>query len=145
MPKYARQLYISIVLPRILYTADVWCVTTQGRHAGAGAGTLGPAKAIKQITSIQRAGALAITGGLRTLATDALNAHTYLLLAALTVRKWCHLVMTRMAMLLEGHPLYKPIKRKRTGRTKRHKGPIHYLTKWFKMNVNKIEKILAVA
>jgi hypothetical protein len=25
-PKYARRLYISVALPRILYAADVWCV-----------------------------------------------------------------------------------------------------------------------
>jgi hypothetical protein len=144
-PKYTRHLYISVALPRILYAADVWCVTTQGRGAGAGAGMLGPAKAIKQLTSIQRAGALAITGGLRTTATDALNAHANLLPAALTVRKWCHLAMTRMATLPEGHPLYKPIKRKSTGKTKRHKSPIHYLARWFKMDVNKVEKIPAAA
>ena len=144
-PKYARRLYISVALPRILYAADVWCVSTQGKGIRARAGTLGPAKAIKQIASIQRAGALAITGGLRTTATDALNAHAHLLPAALIVRKWCHLAMTRMATLPEGHPLYKPVKRKRTGRTKRHKGPIHYLARWFETDVNKVEKIPAAA
>jgi hypothetical protein len=27
-PKYARRLYISVAIPRILYAADVWCVTS---------------------------------------------------------------------------------------------------------------------
>jgi hypothetical protein len=34
--------------------------------------------------------ALAIMGGLRTLATDLLNTYAHLLLTALIIRKWCH-------------------------------------------------------
>jgi ribonuclease HI len=142
-PKYARRLYISAALPRMLYAADVWCVATQGK--GAGTSNLCLAKAIKQLTSIQRAGALAITGRLRTSPTDALDAHAHLLPARLTVRKWCHATLTRMATLLMEHPLHKPIKRKRTGKTKRHKGPIHHLAKWFEIDASKIEKIPAAA
>ena len=37
-PKYARQLYISITLPRALYAVDLWCIPTQsvieGNHPG---------------------------------------------------------------------------------------------------------------
>jgi hypothetical protein len=40
-----------------------------------------------QIATIQRVGTLAIIGGLRTIATDTLNAHVHLLPAMLTVRK----------------------------------------------------------
>ena len=72
----------------MLYTLDIWCIPTHGEPAGAC--TVGSAKAIEQITTIQRVGALAITGGLSTSPTDMLDTHTHLLPAALTVNKWCH-------------------------------------------------------
>src|SRR6266705_3233558 len=67
--KYAKHLYISVALPRVLYAADVWCTPTSGEHPGPKA--VGSAKVTKQIASIQRAGALAITGGLRSSPTEA--------------------------------------------------------------------------
>jgi len=101
---------------------------------------MGPAKTTSQMVSIQRAGALAITGGLRTSPTDALNVHTHLLPVSMLVNKWCHGALTRMAALPEEHPLYKIMKSRRLGKTKRHKGPLHHLTKWFKININTVEK-----
>jgi ribonuclease HI len=92
------------------------------------------------MASIQRAGTLAIMGGLRTLPTDALNVHVHMLPVAMLVNKWCHGAMTRMAALPEEHPLYKIMKSRRTGRTKRHKGLLHHLAKWFKFDVNAVEK-----
>jgi hypothetical protein len=87
-PKYARRLYISMALPHILYAVDVWCLSERG--AWTRVSRIGPAKALNQIITIQRAGVLAIIGSLRTSATDTLNAHAHLLPAELTVRKWCH-------------------------------------------------------
>ena len=84
---------------------DVWCIAICNKRARAS--KLGLAKALDQIAMIQRAGVLAITGGLRTSATDSLNAHAHLLLAALLVRKWCHHALTRMATLPKEHPLHK--------------------------------------
>jgi len=138
-PNYARRLYISVALPRILYAADVWCVVTRGEKVGAN--RLGPAKALDQIDTIQRAGALAITGGLRTSATDTLNAHANLLPSALTVSKWCHRAIIRLAALPKEHPLYKHVNCRTEGRIKRHKGPLNHLLKWFKPDVNALEKI----
>jgi ribonuclease HI len=46
-----------------------------------------------------------------------------------------------MATLPKEHPLHKFIKQRRTGKVKRHKGPLHHLTKWFKVDANAIEKI----
>ena len=142
-PKYARQLYLGVALPRILYAADVWCVADRGERTRTS--KIGPVKALDQVTTIQRAGALAITGGLRSSATDSLNAHAHLLPAALMVRKWCHRALTRMAALPKDHPLYKHINHRRTGKIKKHKGPLHHLLRWFKPNVSAIEKIPATA
>ena len=43
-PNYARRLYISVALPRILYAADVWCVTTHGARTRTS--KVGPAKVL---------------------------------------------------------------------------------------------------
>ena len=137
-PKYARRLYISVALPRILYAADVWCVAARGERTEKS--TLGPAKTTSQMASIQRAGTLAITGGLRTSPSDALDVHAHMLPVAMLVNKWCHGAQTRMAALPEEHPLFKIMKSRRTGRTKKHKGSLHHLAKWFKIDVNAIEK-----
>lgn len=138
-PKHARRLYISVAIPRILYAADVWCVPSRSERSRAS--RYGPAKALDQITTIQRAGAIAITGGLRTSATDALNAHAHLLPAELLVSKWCHRALTRMATLPKDHPLHALLKHRRTRKTKKHRSPIHHLLRWFKLDVKAIEKI----
>ena len=106
-PKYARRLFISIALPQILYTADVWCLAERGERSRTS--KIGPTKALDSIVTIQRASALAITGGLRMSATDSLNTHAHLLPTMLTVRKWCHHALTRIAMLPKEHPLHKII------------------------------------
>jgi hypothetical protein len=107
--------------------ADVWCLAEWGARTRAS--RIGPVKALDQIITIQRASVLAITGGLRTSAMDSLNAHAYLLPAELTVRKWCHQALTRIATLPKEHLLYKIIKSCRTSKVKRHKGPLHHLVR----------------
>ena len=138
-PNYAKRLYTSVALPRVLYTVDIWCTPTNSKHVGPK--TVGSAKAIKQITSVQRAGALAITGGLRTSATDALNASTFLLPAPLLIRKWCFRVFVRMATLPKDHLLYKPVNWKRTCTTKKHRGPLQNLANTLGTDTKAMEKI----
>jgi len=53
-PNYAKQLFTSMALPRVLYVVDIWCTPTYGKHSGPK--MVGSTKAIKQITSIQRVG-----------------------------------------------------------------------------------------
>ena len=80
-------------------------------------------------------------GGLRTSPTDALDTHAHLLPAVLTVDKWCHQALVRMAMLPYEHPLNKVIKQKNIGKIKKHKGLIHQLTKWYKLDIRAIKKL----
>jgi ribonuclease HI len=102
--------------------------------------TMGLAKTTSQMVSIQRAGALAITGGLRMLLIDMLNVYMHLLPVSMLVNKWCHGALMRMAALPEEYLLYKIMKSRRLSKTKRHKGPLHHLTKWFKIDINAMEK-----
>jgi len=141
-PKYAKRLYTSVALPRVLYAVDVWCTPVNVEFAGPK--TVGSAEATKKITSTQRAGALAISGGLRTSPTDALNASTFLLPAQLTIKKWCIRAYVRMATLPTEHPLFKVVNWKRTRATKRHRGPLNTLANLSSTDTRRIEKIPTV-
>jgi hypothetical protein len=121
---------------------DIWCTPSDSPPVGPKA--VGSAKVTKQITSVQRARALAITGGLWTSPTDALDACTFLLPALLVICKWCHRAFIRMAMLPPDHLLFKPVNWKRTCTTKRHHGPLQNLSRIYKMEVTNYKKILSV-
>jgi len=138
-PKYMRKLYIGVVLPRILYVVDLWCTPSCNKHAGSK--SKGPIKVMKQITTIQRGGALAMTGALQTLPTDYLDACTYLLPTTSIISKWCLRAMTHMAMLLPEHLLYKTIMHKGTQNIKQHCAPINNLLASTDMDMKRFEKI----
>src|SRR5258708_3793283 len=103
MPKYARKLYIGVALPKMLYRAEVWCIPLSNKKPGQR--KEGSVKVIEQLTRTQRAGALAITGGLHTSPTDTLDTLTYLLPFNLIIEKWCYRVAMCLALLPDRHPL----------------------------------------
>ena len=70
----------------------------------------GSVNTIKKLATVQRTGALAGTGGLRTSPTNALDAHATLLLMELRVKKLCFNAMTRLATLPSQHPLHAIVK-----------------------------------
>src|SRR6266850_4038723 len=115
-PKYTRCLFISVALPRIQYAVDLWCTPVDKTHARPKG--RGLAKVTKQITIIQRAAALAITGGLKTSLNDTLNFCAFLPPTALTINKWCFRAYIRMLMLLKEHPLHRIVTRKNNYNTK---------------------------
>jgi len=140
-PGGARKLYISVAIPRILYAIDVWCplpCSTAVRLRGA-------AKIVKQLTTVQTVGALAVTGGLRTLASDALNAEAFLLPMPHLIDKWRHRATVRLAMLPPEHALFKAVNRKLAGVVKRHRSPINTLLATYGCDSRKIEKLPAIS
>ena len=141
-PKCAKKLYTGVALPRILYGIDVWCTPLHGRHARGN--RKGSVKAIKKLTSLQRLGALAITGGLRTTPTDTLDAHAALLPMDSRVEKVCFNAISRMVTLPAEHPLNALVKKSAKGRVKRHRSPLHTLTAIFGLDPPSFEKIPAV-
>jgi hypothetical protein len=106
-PKYARRLFISVTLPRILYGADIWCHPLYGKHKDPR--IWGSTKATKHLATTQCVGAVAIMGSLRTSPTDMLNAIAFLLPAELSIVKFCRNAFTRMATLPKDHPLHRPV------------------------------------
>ena len=141
-PKCAKKLYSRVALPHILYGIDVWCTPLHGRHARGN--RKGSVKAIKKLTSIQRLRTLAITGGLHTTPTDALNAHAALLPMISRVEKTCFNAISRMVTFPTEHPLNSLVKRSAKGQVKRHRSPLHTLTAIFGLDPPLFEKIPAV-
>jgi hypothetical protein len=72
-----RQLYISVIIPKIQYAADVW-ITPLDRKSNAKK-TAGSVSAIRRLSSVQRIATLAITGAMRSTATNVLEAHANIL------------------------------------------------------------------
>jgi hypothetical protein len=138
-PKGARKLYMSMALPQILYSIDIWCPPLH-RKTDRG-GNKGSVSFIKKLSSIQQAGALAITGGFRTSPSDSLDTHTALLPIDLRIEKTCHNTFTRMATLPCKHPLHKLIKRSAKRYVKRHQSPLHTLAGIFGIDPSKVETI----
>jgi len=98
-------------------------------------------KVIKQLMSIQRSGAIAITGALRTFPMDTLDICSFLLPAILTVEKWCHRAAVRLASVPPKHPLYKPVKLNKGRYIKQHKTPLLLLLNHTVFDPKRMEKI----
>ena len=141
-PKSARKLYVSMALSRILYGIDIWCTPIHSKNMRGS--RKGAVNLIKKLTTTQRAGALAITGGFRMTPTDTLDAHAALLPMEQHVQKACYTAITHMAMLPAHHPLLKMIKQSAKSQVKWHHSPLHALTGIFRVNPSKIEEILLV-
>jgi hypothetical protein len=109
MPIYARKMFVSVAILKIMYTVDVWGILkaleileTHRR---------GTNTAVSKLTSTQRAGTIAITGCLCTTPTDALDLHANVPPLHLEIDKQCHRAATRIATLPLTHPLHKPAKK----------------------------------
>ena len=138
-PKHACQLYISVTIPRTLYAVDVW--GAQFKH-GAEAQTAGNlTENSNELTSVQRAGTLAIMEGLRSLPTDALDMHAFLLLMHLKIEKHSYRAASCIALLLMLHPLYKLVRKCTSRVTKRHKSTLHDLVHAFNIKPNTLETL----
>ena len=139
-PKFARCMYTGIVLLRILYAADIWAPPTYKKEQGAKP-TVNK-RFTTRLATIQRAGTLAIVGGLRTSPTDTLCAHTDILPAHLELDKACHKAAVRMATLPHLHPVTKLYQRASKHNVKQHKSPIHNLAAAFEAAHEDYEMVL---
>jgi hypothetical protein len=141
-PRAARKIYIGVAIPRILYGVDVWCVPAY--EAPVGDKHKGSAAAIKKLTTTQRAGALAITGGLRTSPTDALNAYMSTLPIRLKVGKALYRAAVHFASLPDSHPLYRQYRLAGTRRTKKHRSAMHHMIQFYRIKATATETLPVV-
>ncbi|KAG2144123.1 uncharacterized protein EDB93DRAFT_1251723 [Suillus bovinus] len=142
------RLYKCVVLPKMLYTTDIWCanLVSKGRGKKGGRGTRSFAS---QMARIQRMATLNITGGLHSSTSDMLDSHANVLPFQQVLRYTCYRATLRMSTLPESHPLSKHItaasnfcKKRNYEGHKRHPSPLHRLFNEFKMDPATMEKIL---
>lgn len=142
-PGQIRRLFIAVALPKMGYALDVWCsplIDTGGTRLS---GSVGHVKAMARV---QRLGALAITGGLRTSPTAVLDAHAYLLPTMHWVDKICTRAAVRIVSLPTSHPLF-PIMRHcaRHVSIARHREPLHDLFRLTRIVPDRIETLAPVS
>jgi hypothetical protein len=89
---------------------DVWYTPLLARKSDDRKRCKGTVKITKKLMSIQRAGMLAIMGGLRTLPTDTLDALVNTPPIESTIEKWCFRATVQLALLSDQHPLWEPVK-----------------------------------
>jgi hypothetical protein len=104
-----RRLYCAVAIPKFIYVADVWFTPIQ-RHEGKKKET-GLVGAARKLTSVQRIATIAITGAMRTTATDILEAHANVMPIELLMLNTCYRAAARKVTLPPSHPLHKPVKR----------------------------------
>jgi hypothetical protein len=138
-PKYARRLYIGVALPRILYSSEIWYHPSPAPKWTDATKMRGTVKITKNLTSVQRAGALAITGGLRTSPTDSIDALAFLLPFVKTINTWCYRAALCLASLPDKHPLRKPVNICAKRMVKKHLSPLHNLLRTLDANISEID------
>jgi len=141
-PKAARKIFIGVALPRILYGAETWCIPAyNSTNGGKKKGSLG---AIDKLTKTQRAGTLAITGGLHISPTDSLNAHAATLPMHLRIGKMLYRAAVRTAALPNSHPLRKQYRMAGARKAKRHKSALHHMANLYDIRTEAVETIPAI-
>jgi hypothetical protein len=146
-----KRLYEGVVIPKMLYVADIWCAGLVSRGASKKLNSRGVRGFTSQMARVQRMATLLITGGMRSSATDILDAHANILPFQQALHKICFKSMLRMTTLLDSHPLSHDIKATYEYRAacnfckpKCHPSPLHKLLYKFKLNPTKMEKILLI-
>ena len=102
-PRLMRQMYLAVAVPKMSYAADVWYTPIyecegRARRSGSVGFTC-------RLITLQRLVATAITGALRSTATDMLDLHANLLQVDLLLHKICHRTAVQLATLPASHPL----------------------------------------
>jgi len=99
-----RQLYTAVTILKMTYAIDVWL--TLPRNGKEQRGAPDSVVMTNRLVSLQRSATLAITGAMRTTATNVLDLHTGLLPMRLALHRLCHWATLRIASLPEEHPLH---------------------------------------
>ncbi|KAF8152974.1 hypothetical protein B0H34DRAFT_663002 [Crassisporium funariophilum] len=106
--QHVRRLYLSIAVPRMLYAADIFLAPTKRSDRRPATKSLGSA-IMNKLAAVQGRAARMITGGMRSLPRNAMEAHANLLPFHLLVDKIRHNAALRLATLPATHPLHKPV------------------------------------
>ncbi|KAG2108905.1 uncharacterized protein F5147DRAFT_525901, partial [Suillus discolor] len=73
--KWMRRLYQGVIIPKMLYAADIWCAGILAKEKSNKAGGRGARGFASQMARVQRMAALLITGAMHSTPTDLLDIH----------------------------------------------------------------------
>lgn len=135
-----RQLYMAVAIPKLLYAADLWFSPVY--REGSNVLQRGSVGVVKRLSTVQRLAAVAITGALRTTATDIMEAHANLLPIPLLLQDTCYRAALRIAALPNTHPLHIPIRRAAKRYVSAHRTSLHQLTYRFNISPDMIETLI---
>jgi hypothetical protein len=135
-----RQLYQATAVPKMLYAADLWF--TLAHHEGTDTLQRGSLGVAKKLTSIQRIAAIAITGAMRSTATDVLEVHTNLLPMTLLLQNTCYRAVIRLTAHPDTHPLYTSLRKAAKQFVSSHHSSLHRLTHFFQIEPDEIESLI---
>jgi ribonuclease HI len=134
-----RRLYNTVAIPKITYAADVWYTPTRRREGTKR--SQGSVGITKRIASLQRLASIAITGALRTTASDTLDIHASTLPVDLLLRRTCIRTAIRLASLPETHPLHPVFKIRSRRYIKSHRSALHELAHLLGLPPAEVENI----
>jgi len=101
-----RKLYEGVVIPKMLYAADVWCTNliSKGRGKRGGRGERGFAL---KMARVHRMAGILITGAMRSTASGLLDTHANILPFQQILRNHCHRATLWFATLHASNPIHK--------------------------------------
>lgn len=134
-----RRLYLGVAIPKMTYTASVWYTPSfRIENVAHRSGNVGFTKALGRV---QRVVALAITGAMKTTATDIAELHANLLPIDLILEKECQAVWLRIATLPQNHPIHKIVEYSQRRFIQRHRAPLYFLAQIFPIGFQHMEHI----
>ena len=135
-----RHLYRAVGIPKLTYALEDWYdppTKVPGKR-----NTAGSVAALKIMARVQRLASIAITGAIKSTATDVLDAHTDLLPMETLLKSICKRSYIRLCTLPASHPLSPLVTNGYRHRNRTcHPYPIQALAKTFNINPSTVEKI----
>ena len=132
-------MFIAVAIPKMAYAADVWYtpiyqLDSKERRSGS-------VRVTRRLASIQRLATTAVTGTLRSTATDMLDLHANVFPADLSLQQVCDRAAVRLATLPPEHPLANLYRQRTRWFIKSHRSPLHDLAFIFSISPSSIEKM----
>lgn len=126
--KYARQLFISVVVPRMEYGLAVFYEPVRMQDNGRRRGSVGVARRFGQV---QRLAARLITGAFKTTSGEVLDIHAGLLPVDLRMNRSVFNAAARLACVPKQHPLHAVVQRCTRNYPRSHRSAVHEMFKAF--------------
>ncbi|KAJ3486122.1 hypothetical protein NLI96_g4454 [Meripilus lineatus] len=139
-PRYARQLYLAVAIPKMLYAAEIFCAPTI-RIAQDGSIKRRPAQYVRKLSRIQRTATIQILGALRSTATDTLDAHANVLPMEQMVDSICAKAAIRISTLPKTHPLTSEAIKASRRLVKAHRSPLDVILHAYGTEYGRMEKV----